>query len=162
FGVVDNYVTKASNFGDEYQHWNGLDFAVNARLAAVLLQGGLSTGRQSADNCDVVTKVPNVLFTGSLTSPTAPTTNNAATQYCHVDEPFQTQLKLLGSYTIPKIDVQAAATLQNIPGQEIQATYAAPTALVRSIIGRDLAGGSATTNVNLLAPSSFYSPRVNQ
>ena len=45
YSTVDNYVTKAENFGNEYQHWNGLDLSVNARLRAVLLQGGPSTGR---------------------------------------------------------------------------------------------------------------------
>ncbi len=36
-------------------HWNGVDFSINSRLSrGVILQGGLSTGRQTYDNCDIV------------------------------------------------------------------------------------------------------------
>ena len=44
-------------------HWNGVDVTINARpRAGMLLQGGLSTGRRSTDNCEVAEKVPGVLF----------------------------------------------------------------------------------------------------
>ena len=57
-GQVDNYVTLASNFGKQIEHWNGIDLTVNARLERnVLLQGGVSTGRTSTDNCDVLAQV---------------------------------------------------------------------------------------------------------
>ena len=37
------------------RHWNGVDFSANARLQnGVMLQGGVSTGRTTTDNCDVI------------------------------------------------------------------------------------------------------------
>jgi hypothetical protein len=73
-----------------------------------------------------------------------------------------TQVKLLGSYTLPRIDVQVAATLQNIPGQEIQANYNAPNAVVAPLLGRPLAGNAANITLNLLPPVTELSDRVNQ
>jgi hypothetical protein len=149
----DNIITAASNFGEQYQHWNGADFTVNARLREILVQGGVSTGRTSTDNCDVISKL------------------RALTQFCHVDEALQTQVKLLGAYTVPRVDVQLAATLQNIPGQEIAATWGVPNATVAPLLpgGRNLSSCPAptgactqTTTVNLLGPSTYYSDRVNQ
>ena len=44
------------------------------------------------------------------------------------------QVKFLGSYTVPKIDVQIGASFQSIPGIEYSATYAAPnTDLARPV-----------------------------
>ena len=34
----------------------------------------------------------------------------------HVTEAFQTQFKLLGTYLVPKIDVQFGVTFQSAPG----------------------------------------------
>ena len=46
--------TFASNFGNQYEHWNGVDLTMNARLPQLLLQGGVSTGRTYEDDCEVV------------------------------------------------------------------------------------------------------------
>ena len=47
---------------NQIQHWNGVDFNANARLQnGILLQGGISTGRTSTNNCDVVALVPEAL-----------------------------------------------------------------------------------------------------
>ena len=148
FGLVDNLVTAASNYGKQTEHWNGVDVAVNARLQQVLLQGGISTGRQSTDNCEIVTKLPELSTT--------------PLEYCHVDAAVMTQVKLLGSYTVPRVGVQVAATLQNIPGQEMQANYTAANALVSPLLGRPLAGNAATITLNLLPPVVHLSDRVNQ
>jgi len=36
-GLVDNYVTPASNYGNMYQHWNGIDVGVNVRVQQGLM-----------------------------------------------------------------------------------------------------------------------------
>ena len=144
FGLVDNFVTKAETFGDQKEHWNGADFTINARLADVTVQGGVSTGRASRDDCEV----RRALGTG-LT-------------YCDAKEAFQTQIKLLGAYTIPRVDVQVAATLQNIPGQAIEASWAAPNAVIAPLLGRPLSGGAANTTLSLLPPNRYFSDRTNQ
>ena len=57
---VDNIQTFASSFGEQYEHWNGVDVNVNARLPhGILVIGGFSTGRTSTDNCDVVVRLDN-------------------------------------------------------------------------------------------------------
>lgn len=149
FGLVDNYVTAAGHYGKQIEHWNGVDVTVNAQLQTLLLQGGVSTGRQSTDNCDIAGKLPELLGSTPL-------------QYCHVDAAFLTQVKLLGSYTVPRIDVQFAATLQNIPGQDMQAAYVAPNAVVAPLLGRPLSGNAANMTLSLLSPQTYLSDRVNQ
>jgi hypothetical protein len=144
-GQVDNYFTLASNYGKQIDHWNGIDATVNARLRdGVLLVGGLSTGRRTTDNCDVVTKI-----------------DNPSPLYCHVQEAFRTQVKLLGSYTVPKVDVQVSATFQSLPGPEIQANYIATNAMVLPSLGRPLSGGAANVTVNIVEPGTMYGERAN-
>ena len=52
FGLVQNQVTQASNYGKQTQIYNGIDATVNMRFAAEgLLSGGLSVGRTVSDTC---------------------------------------------------------------------------------------------------------------
>jgi hypothetical protein len=143
-GLVDNYFTLASKFGNQIQHWNGVDFNVNARLRqGVLLQGGLSTGRTTTDNCEI-------------------TPDSPSTRLCHVETAFLTQVKLLGVYLVPKIDVQLSGTLQSLPGPQILATYNAPNALAQPSLGRPLSGGASNVAVSLVDPGTMYGKRANQ
>jgi hypothetical protein len=88
---------------------------------------------------------------------------------CHMDQNWLPQVKFLGSYTVPKIDVQIGASFQSIPGVEYAASFAATNAdISRSVasggLGRLPTGGVATgtTTVNLIQPGSLYGPRFNQ
>jgi len=157
FGLVDNYVTAASNFGKQTQQWNGADVNVAARLRAVLFQGGVSTGRESRNNCEVAAKLPELLERDPRVA-----SGSLPMQYCDATTALSTQFKLLGAYTIPKVTVQVAATLQNIPGQDMQAAYAAPNAVVAPLLGRNLSGNAANITLNLLEPTTALSDRVNQ
>jgi len=115
---VDNFQTFASNYGDQYEHWNGVDVNVNARLPrGVLLLGGFSTGRTTTDNCDVVTKLDNP-------SQMYPVGGTALLllEYCHIQTNFLTQVRTLASYTIPRVDVRVAATFQSVPGRRFSPT----------------------------------------
>jgi len=147
-GQVDNYSTFADNFGRQIEHWNGVDFSVNARLGRALVQGGLSTGRTSTDNCDVLATLPEISPVGL--------------PYCHVDTAFLTQAKLLGTYAIPKIEVQFAATFQSLPGPNIISNYVAPNSLVQPSLGRPLSGGAQNVTVNLVESGTMYGERLNQ
>jgi hypothetical protein len=145
-GAVDNWVTFADNFGKQIEHWNGMDLSVSARIRqGFVVQAGLSSGRLSTDNCDVVTKL-----------------DNPSPLYCHMDEALQTQVKLLSTYLIPRIDVQLAATFQSYPGPMIQALYNAPNSVVQPSLGRPLSGGAANVTVNLVHPGTMYGERANQ
>jgi hypothetical protein len=168
FGQIDDFVTAASNFGEQSETFDGVDVAVNWRLGrGGVLQGGVSTGRTVTDDCEILAKVPE----GGVTSQQG--LNNAllaieganaslAVPFCHQQTPYQTQVKLLGTYTIPRVDVQLAATFQSIPGPQVQATYVVPNALVQPSLGRPLSGNASNVSVNVVAPGSFYGDRLHQ
>jgi hypothetical protein len=147
-GSVDNYVTFASNFGKQIEHWNGVDFAVNARPGrGILVQGGVSTGRTSTDACEIRAALPE-------TAPLNP--------FCHVDTKFLTQVKLLGTYTVPVVDVLISSTFQSLPGPQVTASYVAANALIQPSLGRPLSGGQPNATVNIVEPGTIYGQRLNQ
>lgn len=119
---------------------------MSARLAGgVLMQGGISSGRTSTDNCDVVTKL-----------------DNPSSRFCHVDTKFLTQAKAYAAYTIPRADVQVSGTFQSLPGPAVAASWNAPGALAAASLGRPLSGGAANVTVNLVEPGTMYGNRINQ
>jgi hypothetical protein len=166
-GVPGNeLVTFADNFGKQIEHWNGIDVTINARpRPGILLQGGTSTERRTSDTCDLMAKLPETTLGGATAGVTgSPTTLGAANplQYCHVQGKFLTQAKLLGSITVPRIDVQVSASLQSLPGPEIAATYVASNAEVLRSLGRNLSASATSVTVNLVEPRSMYGERMNQ
>jgi hypothetical protein len=138
----------------------------------VIVQGGTSTGRQVYDNCDVVDPANASKYGGHTLLGTFANLANLAplgsfvqsVGACHIDQAWLTQLKFLGSYTIPKIDVQVGASYQNIPGLELQANYAVPNSQIQAQLGHLPAGAVATgqTTVSLIPPESTYYDRINQ
>jgi hypothetical protein len=155
-GQVNNYVTRADNFGGQTEHWNGVDVSINARFpGGALLRGGLSTGRTTQDDCAIVTSHPEI--TVATTVGTV-----QSSQMCHVQTPFLTQLKFLGTYQVPKVGVDVGVTLQSLPGPLIAANYVATNAQVQPSLGRPLSGGAANTTVNLITPGTLYGERLNQ
>ena len=139
--AADNYVTLSDSFGKQIQHWNGVDVNVNARLGSgTIVQGGTSTGRTSTDNCAVVAQAPEL--------------NPLGAPYCHQVTDWLTQVKLLATYRIPKVDMQVSGTFQNVPGVAINGNYNAPFAVYSPSLGRVISGGNAnsTVQVNLVAP----------
>src|SRR2546423_1042969 len=139
----DNYVTFADNYGKAINHWNGFDLTFNARaISGLTLQGGTSTGRTSTDNCEVAAKLPEMQFG----APNVGDVNANVWQpaaYCHQVGHFLTQAKLIGTYLIPRLDVQVAATVQSLPGPQVIANLPATNAIVAPSLGRPLSGGAA-------------------
>lgn len=159
---ADNFVTFASNYGTQIEHWNGADVIVNARLReGLLLQGGFSTGRTSMDSCEIVAKLPELIATATTATPQS---------YCHIDTPFLTQVKGLSSYRIPRIDVQVSGAFQSVPGPAVVGNYNVPNAVVARTLGRLPSGGAANIQVNLVKSTStapvhgerMYGERMNQ
>lgn len=148
FGVPSqNFVTLSSQYGDQRDYWQGMDVTLNGRSTGGLtFQGGVSTGRRVADDCDVR---PNL-------------GNNPSLLYCHITEAFLTQVKGLVAYTIPRVDVQIAATYQTKPGPQILANYNAPNAAVAPSLGRSLSGSRANVTVGVVEPGTLYGERLHQ
>jgi hypothetical protein len=147
FGVpADLFVTRSSNYGDQISHWNGVDLTINARLdQGILLRGGLSTGHVSTDNCAIVAKL-----------------DNPSPLYCHSENAFETEVKFLASYTVPRLDVLLSGVFQNLQGVPLAANYNVPNAQVAPSLGRSLSGGAANATVNLIAPGTLFGDRVSQ
>ncbi|MEO8256495.1 MAG: TonB-dependent receptor [Acidobacteriota bacterium] len=146
FGTTNNLVNLADNLDvEQRQHWNGVEVNFTARMREGLtFQGGTSTGRTSTDSCAVRAAFP-------ATTPTNP--------YCHVDNPFLTQVKGLVSYVVPKVDVVVSSAFQSIPGANLAANYTVPAATIAASLGRTPTGFST---VNLVAPGTLQGDRVNQ
>ena len=166
FGLQDNFVTHAKNFGNGISEtYNGVDFNVNARVSGGLqLQGGLNIGQSSRNDCDVTSQVPESLTAfGFFRTPE---------QFCDIASGFLTSFGGLASYIVPKIDLLISGTVQsrpfagsNFPGIASQSLLAQWLVFNNSIIpelGRPLSGGSQVTNVNVVEPGTLYGDRINQ
>ena len=119
---------------------------MDARVETILLQGGVSTGRSSRDFCDRQTLLPEA-------------TGENALEYCSRSQNWLTQVKLLGSYTLP-YDIQLAATLQNQPGPERQAL--AQFSAGDTDLGRPFVLHGSSVELNLVEPGTLYGERFNQ
>jgi hypothetical protein len=164
FGRVNNFVTHAKNYGNYSETYNGVDVTVNTRLANGLqIQGGVSTGVQALEYCDVAAAIPEWLTVGPVRQPEA---------YCDMETPFLTQVKGLATYLIPRIDVQVAGTIQsrpfvgtNVPSiasQSLAANWLVSNAQIIPELGRPLSGGAQTTFVNMVEPGDLYGDRITQ
>ena len=113
-------------------------------------------GRTFTDKCEVQAKLPELQVGYEALSlnrdgVSIGVTNNA---FCRNQTAFLTQVKLLGTYAIPRIGIQFAATYQDVPGPEFLANYTASNALVQPSLGRPLSGGAANVTVTLIAPGT--------
>ena len=162
FGQVSNYVTSADNYGEQYNYSNGVDVTVSARPRnSLTFQGGFSGGRTVLDTCEIRAQLPE-------TAPLNP--------YCHVISGFLPQFKGIGSYTVPKVDVQVSATFTSKPGIQVNingtptgvvggaigANYTVANAVIAQSLGRSLSGTAANATVNLIEPGTQYGDRVNE
>jgi hypothetical protein len=136
-----NYVTFETDFGPEReQYWHGVDFTVNARLRQGLtLQFGTQTGRAVQDTC--ATEV-NIDGGGNIKD----------LRNCHDVDPFQTTIRGLASYTVPKVDLLVSGTVRSQPPIERSASWAVPNTVIQASLGRLPPGGNATgtTTINVL------------
>jgi hypothetical protein len=160
-GQINNLVTDSQQYGKWYQYFNGVDVTINARTGwGLTVQGGTSTGQNVADNCAVRANLPELSvgigagLVGSTVSTTSP--------YCHVAYGLLTQLRGLGTYTIPKIDLQLSGVFQSKPGALLSANYAVPAVVVAQSLGRLPSGNVTNVTVNLIEPGSMYGDRLNQ
>jgi hypothetical protein len=150
----DNYQTLASNLGSWTQAANSFNVNVTARMRnGLMLQGGFNTGQSGNDYCEVRRAIPEwtVILAQSPTNP-----------WCDTSSGWVTRATALGSYTIPKVDVQVAGTLRSDQGQQLAANWTAPNSATVGL-NRPFAGvGGQTVTVNLVEPGTLYGERINQ
>jgi hypothetical protein len=121
--AAQNYVTSETDFGPaRTAYWQGVDVTLRARIGKGLnVQAGTSTGHSYTDSCATSVKIDS------------PDPRN-----CLSDEPYQTTLRGLASYTVPKIDVLVSSTVRSQPPLQVAvtgATYNVPNAVVQAALG---------------------------
>jgi hypothetical protein len=138
---VKNYVTFETDFGPEQtNYWHGVDFTLTARLRQALnLQFGTQTGRSVIDTCATDQNIDGGGLIKDLRN-------------CHNVLPFQTTVRGLASYTVPKVDVLVSGTVRSQPPLELVANWTIPNTLIQAAVGRLPPGSTATgtTTVNVL------------
>jgi hypothetical protein len=181
-GRVDELAQSYKNFGEQTENWQGVDVSVQARLRnGLTVQGGTSTGRRLADACAVRAGLPELGSndTGLSTNSSVTANVNALgggpyalsvrNPYCRIAEPYRTDFRGLATYTVPKVDVQVAATWVSIPGDSLRADYVVTNAWIASGPNplrnpdgslRALSGASTVT-VNLIPPATMWGERRN-
>jgi len=152
FGLTDNYLIPSSDLGQQIEYWHGVDVNLVARMTnGLTVQGGTSTGRRVRDDCAIRPDNPSRL-------------------YCRVAEPFLTYVRGSASYIIPRVrilvssainsDVQGANPTTDGGANGLAANWNVPNAVVRTSLGRDLAGGAANVPVNIVQPATMYGRRI--
>jgi hypothetical protein len=130
---AQNYVTFETDFGKRTEYWHGIDVTGNARLRnGLALQAGTSTGRKVVNTCS---------FAGTIDSPNM--------RNCRDVDPFQTTLRGLATYTVPKVDVLVSATMRSQPPLQRAANWNVPNTEVQQLLGRLPTGGLATGNTTV-------------
>ena len=146
--IADRLTTSANQFGGESRTFNGLDATVNARIRGLLLQGGVSTGKTSTDDCAQQAVLPeNVGDGGPL-------------DFCKVDGTFLTQVSMSGAYTFP-YDIIVSASFFSRTGPEREALYTVPDADLLAALGRETTRATPI-DLNVMAPRSEYGERTTQ
>jgi hypothetical protein len=145
FGLVQNKVRAAKNYGKQTEVYNGVDLTGRVRLPnGALVSGGMNTGRTETTRCFIVNS-PQEL------------------QYCDVKPPFQPNFKFIGVYPLPWWGLQTSAVFQLIPGPPITATYVVRSTQIAPSLGRGLAsGGNGTVNVELIQPATLFADNSKQ
>jgi hypothetical protein len=116
------YLTSESDYGPERtSYWHGVDFTLNARLRGRLTTSvGTSTGRAVLDDCATATKYNQVNPVNNVAAGPDP-------RGCHSVDPFQTTVRGLATYIIPKIEVLVSATVRSQPPVQLGAAAAGVT-----------------------------------
>jgi hypothetical protein len=133
--AAQNYVTFETDFGPaRTDYWHGVDLTLRARIGRSLtVQGGTSTGRKIVDTCATVVNIDT------------PDRRN-----CRDEEPYQTTLRGLASYTVPKLDVLVSGTVRAQPPARIAgANWNVPNTVVQSLLGHLPPGALATGNTTV-------------
>ena len=141
-GQNQTITTSSSEYGEQVERWSGVDVSAQARLSGgVMLQGGVSTGKTTTDNCDV-----------------GPKLDNPSTRFCHNETPYLPQYKFGGSYTLPW-EIELSGTFQSFVGPAIQANATFTNAQVQRIAGPPAVAGHDRDHSAARAEHDVQRPR---
>jgi hypothetical protein len=156
FGQVDNVVTFADKFGNPKDVYNGVDVLFQLRKGRLNAGGGWNVGNSvqtgtnaggsvssSQDNCFVVDS-PQQLF------------------HCKVNNPYQSRIKLNGSYLLPWQDIQLALVYQNNPGTTYTTNVTYTSAQIAPTLGRPLSGNTSSVTIEVADPFTQFGNRITQ
>jgi hypothetical protein len=165
--ATNNYITFASDYGNQYRHYNGYDLTMDARpRGSLYVQGGLSVGNVVSDNCEVARKVPeSLLSTAASSAPFTAVGVWTPLQYCHQETGYHPQYKFLGSYTVPRVDIRISGTFQSIPGPQINANVIYTGAQIvaqNPSLGAFSTGANGQATVGVINPGDILNDRTNQ
>jgi len=181
FQQIDNFLTFADNVGGAFNKFNGIDFTVNARLRDVTIQGGTSSGNVVEDSCGVVTRHPEVYIFGPWggTDGFLDTFLGGIGQWpqssCHRESGWQTNVKALATYNVPKVDVLFSGTFRSLPypgnefpsvqsqsiGGQAVALFLGIPGVDSTNLGRPLSSGIPVEFLNIVEPGAKYGDRLN-
>ena len=127
--AAQNFLTQESTYGEGGKErdsfYDGVNFNVNARMRnGLFVSVGTQTGRRVDDRCHVVMNYNNGR------NPGGPNPRD-----CRDIDPWQTTIRGLGSYTIPKVDVLVSATVRSQPPLTVAAHWQVPNTMVRDLLG---------------------------
>jgi hypothetical protein len=151
FNTVTNVITFASDYGNQYQHWNGFDVSTTARLPRnTTLQGGITLGQTMTDNCELIAAQPQLVA-------------STPAEFCHVVSGWQPQIKFLGNYELPWYGLRVSGNFQSLTGPAIQAGVIYTGAQLVPALGRQFSGGAnGQKTVNAYLPNTVFGDRLNQ
>src|SRR5262245_10983314 len=143
--ATQNFLTLESKFGTDGKErdsfYDGINLNLNARMRnGLFVSIGSQTGRRIDDRCHVVTNYNNP-------QPLDLSRNGPNARDCRDVDPWETTIRGLGSYTIPKLDVVVSATVRSQPRIQLNANWQVPNATIRTLLGGILPPGlNATGN----------------
>ncbi|HEY1308589.1 MAG TPA: TonB-dependent receptor [Vicinamibacterales bacterium] len=146
--ATQNFLTLESKFGTDGKErdsfYDGINFNVNARMRnGLFVSIGSQTGRRIDDRCHVVTNYNNP-------QPLDLSRNGPNPRDCRDVDPWETTIRGLGSYTIPKLDVVVSATVRSQSRLQLTANWQVPNATIRTLLGGTLPPGlNATGNTTI-------------
>ena len=161
FGLTNTVETFAENFGERTETFDGVDanFAVRIPRGA-MVSGGWNIG--NSVNTSTSGSVIGVgLGTASKTN-TCLVVDSPSLYNCETQNRYLQRFKVNGSIPLPW-DLQAAFVYQNLPGPNYSANLTVTSAAIAPSLGRALAGGTSSINLDLLEIShEFIDERLNQ
>ena len=147
---------------------------------SVTLRGGTSSGNVVEDSCGVVQNHPEYYIfgpwggTGGFLDTFLGGLGQWPQQYCHRESGWQTNVKGLATYNVPKVDVLVSGTFRSLPyaGSEFPSiqsqslvgqvlAFNIPGVVNTTSLNRPFGSGNVVEFLNINEPGKLYGDRLN-